>query len=377
MFHSIVQSNFLPFFGFAPHECVAPPFSNCISPNLVLENISIRRLLNTLQLLFFSPLRLLRRSITKLQFERVFSQTHLLRQVIRQPKMDKIHNLFYTEKEKIHVKPLKCVLLSTRLNGCHSELTLPIQPEQFEESAQVSSVTPEEKLVQRHTTRGVLETLWQHCRFHWQSWLCFNARYGGILAKRLFDIVVSLSLLILLTPLALAVVLAIHLESPGQVFFSQTRVGKHGRLFKMWKFRSMYIDAEERKATLLKYNHMPDGVLFKMKNDPRITRVGKFIRKFSIDEIPQFWNVLRGEMSVVGPRPSLPHEVAKYNAYQYQRLEVKPGITCIWQISGRSEIPFPQQVEMDLQYITTQSFFGDIVLVLKTIPAVLKNRGAY
>mgnify|MGYP003572113676 CR=1 FL=1 len=375
MFH-IAKSTSLPFFCFTPHWCVVPS-SNYISQNLVLENTGICRLLNTLRFIFLSPLWLLRRSITKLQFERVFSQTRLIRQVTKQPEMDNTHNWFYTENGKTHVKQLERVLLSTRLNDCHSELALPIQSDQFVESAQISNLRPEEKLIQRDTTRGVAETIWQRCRFHWQSWLCFNARYGGVLVKRFFDIVVSMSLLLLLTPLAFAVVLAIHLESPGQAFFYQTRVGKHGRLFKMWKFRSMYIDAEERKAALLKYNYMPDGVLFKMKNDPRITRVGKFIRKFSIDEIPQFWNVLRGEMSVVGPRPSLPHEVAKYNAYQYQRLEVKPGITCIWQVSGRSEIPFPQQVEMDLQYITTQSFFGDIVLLLKTIPAVLKSRGAY
>jgi len=127
----------------------------------------------------------------------------------------------------------------------------------------------------------------------------------------------------------------------------------------------------------MKYRDTQDDVLFKMRNDPRITRVGRLIRKTSIDEIPQFWNVLRGDMSLVGPRPPLQSEVAKYGAYERQRLKVKPGITCIWQVSGRSKIPFPQQVEMDLQYINTQSIFGDILLLLKTFSAVSKGNGAW
>jgi lipopolysaccharide/colanic/teichoic acid biosynthesis glycosyltransferase len=219
--------------------------------------------------------------------------------------------------------------------------------------------------------------LWQHGRFHLLRLLYFNTRHGVFLVKRLFDIVVSAIILILLAPFLLMIILLILLDSPGTIFFCQTRVGKQGKIFKMWKFRSMYLDAEQRKAALIKNNEMLDGVLFKIKNDPRMTRMGYFIRKFSIDEIPQFWNVLRSEMSIVGPRPPLPSEVAKYNAYQRQRLEVKPGLTCIWQVSGRSEIPFRQQVEMDLQYIATQSFFRDIRLLLKTVPAVLKCRGAF
>ncbi|MDM8560770.1 exopolysaccharide biosynthesis polyprenyl glycosylphosphotransferase [Candidatus Parabeggiatoa sp. HSG14] len=231
--------------------------------------------------------------------------------------------------------------------------------------------------MQHNTIRNIITTSLQYGRFHWQRLLYFNARYSGSFIKRLFDIVVSAIFLILFALFILIIALLIIIDSPGPIFFCQTRVGKRGQLFKMWKFRSMSIDAEQHKAVLMKNNEMSGGVLFKMKNDPRMTHMGIFIRKFSIDELPQFWNVLWGDMSLVGPRPPLPSEVAKYDAYQRQRLEVKPGITCIWQVSGRSEIPFQQQVEMDLQYINTQSFFGDIKLLLKTVPAVLKCRGAF
>ena len=211
-----------------------------------------------------------------------------------------------------------------------------------------------------------------------RDWTCSkNTLCGRLLAKRLFDIVVSATILLLLSPLLIIVALLIRLDSKGAIFFGQTRVGKRGQLFLMWKFRSMYIDAEQRKATLMKQNEMQGGVLFKMKKDPRVTRVGRFIRKFSIDELPQLWNVLKGDMSLVGPRPPLPSEVAEYTPYQYQRLEITPGITCIWQISGRSDIPFPQQVEMDIKYINNQTFIYDMIILLKTIPAVLKARGAY
>ncbi|MDY6993986.1 MAG: sugar transferase, partial [Pseudomonadota bacterium] len=147
--------------------------------------------------------------------------------------------------------------------------------------------------------------------------------------------------------------------------------------FKMYKFRSMYTDAEQRQVELMANNEMQDGVLFKMKHDPRITRSGRFLRKFSIDELPQLWNVLKGDMALVGPRPPLPSEVAHYTAYDYQRLTVTPGLTCLWQISGRSELSFAQQVELDLAYIARQSFWFDLVLLFKTLPAVLKAKGAY
>jgi len=200
---------------------------------------------------------------------------------------------------------------------------------------------------------------------------------GGLLIKRIFDIVMSAMLLICFSPLLLITSVLIYFESPGSVLFSQQRVGYRGTPFMIWKFRSMSIDAEQHLEALTKNNDMPDGVLFKIKHDPRITTVGQFIRKYSIDELPQLCNVLIGDMSLVGPRPALPSEVAQYTPYQSKRLAVIPGITGLWQISGRSEIPFPQQVELDLQYIAKQSFWFDLLILLKTIPAVLSGRGAY
>jgi exopolysaccharide biosynthesis polyprenyl glycosylphosphotransferase len=200
---------------------------------------------------------------------------------------------------------------------------------------------------------------------------------GAYLVKRLFDIAVSAVLLVLLFPLFAFVALAIRLGSPGPILFRQARVGRWGRLFTMWKFRSMYIDAEARKAALMTDNEMAGGVTFKMKNDPRVTRVGRFIRKTSIDELPQLWNVLRGDMSLVGPRPPVPAEVDQYSLSDRRRLEVIPGITCIWQISGRSEIPFEQQVELDVQYIESQSFWTDLKILVRTVPALLFGTGAY
>ena len=197
------------------------------------------------------------------------------------------------------------------------------------------------------------------------------------LVKRGLDISISGGALIALSPLLIITILAIKLESPGAAFFQQTRVGKNGKTFTMWKFRSMFIDAEARKAELERKNEMSGGVIFKMKNDPRITRIGRFIRKFSIDELPQIWNVLCGDMSIVGPRPALPSEVSQYSLLERQRLRLKPGITCIWQVSGRSDIPFKQQVELDRRYISQSSFFTDLILILKTIPAVITAKGSY
>ena len=183
--------------------------------------------------------------------------------------------------------------------------------------------------------------------------------------------------LVVLSPIFLLLALVIRLDSPGPVLFSQTRVGKNGVPFRCWKFRSMYTDAESRKAELAELNEMAGGVTFKMKRDPRITRVGRFIRKASIDELPQLWNVFAGDMSLVGPRPAVPAEVAQYSAHERRRLEVKPGITCIWQVSGRSDLPFDQQVELDIRYAEERSLRLDIELLLRTVPAVLFARGAY
>jgi exopolysaccharide biosynthesis polyprenyl glycosylphosphotransferase len=201
--------------------------------------------------------------------------------------------------------------------------------------------------------------------------------YNNSWLKRAFDVVISVIVLILISPLLLSVALLIYLDSPGPILFRQQRVGKKGRLFTFWKFRSMVVDAEQHRLALITSNEVPDGVLFKLKQDPRVTRVGKWIRRFSIDELPQLWNVLKGDMSLVGPRPALPEEVTQYTLYQYQRLAVTPGITCLWQISGRSNLGFLQQVELDLQYIVIQSFWYDLLILLKTIPAVLKGWGAY
>ena len=202
-------------------------------------------------------------------------------------------------------------------------------------------------------------------------------RSGYAFSKRVLDVLGSAIGILLLTPLFLIIALAIRLDSRGPVLFSQTRVGENGREFRCWKFRSMYVDAEERKAQLLASNEMQGGTTFKMRRDPRITGVGRFIRKASIDELPQLWNVFIGDMSLVGPRPPVPQEVATYDAISLQRLAVKPGITCIWQVTGRSDIPFQEQVQLDLRYIRERSLALDIKLLLATVPAVLLARGAY
>jgi len=214
-------------------------------------------------------------------------------------------------------------------------------------------------------------------RHRWKM-LAWNFTVGfSYFLKRTLDIVVSLVMLVLLAPLFLITALAIYLENPGPIFYTQVRVGKDGRHFDFYKFRSMVVEADKMKDTLMEDNESNDGILFKMKRDPRVTRVGRFIRKFSIDELPQLINVLKGDMSLVGPRPALPREVAEYTLDQRKRLHITPGITCIWQVSGRSDIPFSGQVQLDLDYIQSSSFFQDIIILLKTIPAVLTGKGAY
>lgn len=207
---------------------------------------------------------------------------------------------------------------------------------------------------------------------HYQS---VQAKPVELAFKRVFDIVSSGVALWVLAPMLLVVAALVKLTSKGPVLFRQTRVGLHGRPFKMLKFRTMVENAEELKAKLAQQNEM-DGPVFKMKKDPRITSIGRVLRKFSIDELPQLINVLRGDMSVVGPRPPVPNEVAKYEPWQRRRLSVRPGLTCIWQVSGRNEISFEQWMYMDLQYIDTWSFSKDIELILKTFPVVLTGKGA-
>jgi exopolysaccharide biosynthesis polyprenyl glycosylphosphotransferase len=206
------------------------------------------------------------------------------------------------------------------------------------------------------------------------SWTCVV--FGAEFIKRFIDVLISAMALVLLSPLFAFVALLIKLEDRGPVFFGQRRVGKWGREFKMFKFRSMSVDAEARFQTVLEQNSHASGVTFKLKNDPRITKIGKWLRKFSIDEFPQFYNVLIGDMSLVGPRPPVPREVAMYSPADRRRLEVTPGLTCFWQIGGRADIDFPEQVQLDVQYIESQSFWLDMKILLKTVPAVLLGRGA-
>jgi len=207
---------------------------------------------------------------------------------------------------------------------------------------------------------------------HYQS---VTSKPTQMALKRAFDIFSTGLALWVLAPFLLGVALMIKLTSRGPVFFRQVRVGLHGRPFRMLKFRTMVENAEALKAQLAQQNEM-DGPVFKMKKDPRITPIGKFLRKFSVDELPQLVNVLRGDMSVVGPRPPVPSEVAKYQVWQRRRLSVRPGLTCIWQVSGRNEISFEQWMYMDLEYIDNWSFGKDLGLVLKTFPVVLTGRGA-
>jgi lipopolysaccharide/colanic/teichoic acid biosynthesis glycosyltransferase len=197
------------------------------------------------------------------------------------------------------------------------------------------------------------------------------------LLKRVLDTAVSALALIVLLPLFILTAIAIWVENPGPVFYTQVRVGLNGKHFRFYKFRSMVMNADNIKKELAASNESSAGVIFKMKQDPRITKVGKIIRKFSIDELPQLINVLKGDMSLVGPRPPLPSEVAEYTLEERKRLHIIPGITCLWQVSGRSDIPFTDQVRLDMQYIQSASFLNDIILLLKTIPAVLTGRGAY
>ncbi len=194
--------------------------------------------------------------------------------------------------------------------------------------------------------------------------------------KRLFDIVLSVIAIIFLAPLFLVVAVAIKLDSKGGVLYTQPRVTKNGKVFKMYKFRSMCANADEYLKDLQHLNEK-DGPVFKIVNDPRVTRVGRFIRKTSIDELPQLFNILKGEMTIVGPRPPLVTEVEQYTPQQKQRLTVKTGLTCYWQISGRSELTFDEWVNLDIKYIQEQNLRTDLNIIVKTIPVVLMGRGAY
>lgn len=204
-----------------------------------------------------------------------------------------------------------------------------------------------------------------------------HRRYGYRFIKRVFDFVASLLGLIILSPLFLIIAIAIKLEDPkGSVFYSQTRLGRGETPFKMYKFRSMVSNADELLDQLLKNNEI-DGAMFKMQDDPRVTKIGKFIRKYSIDELPQLLNVLQGSMSLVGPRPPLPREVAEYTEYDKQRLAVKPGCTGLWQATVRNSVGFDEMVKLDLQYISKRSVAFDVYILFKTVVIMFKPNGAY
>ncbi len=195
--------------------------------------------------------------------------------------------------------------------------------------------------------------------------------------KRALDVTLVSLLLMVIWPVFALVAFLIWLDDPGPVFYSQTRIGKYGKTFPFPKFRSMVRDADKLKDKLLAKNEMTGGITFKMKRDPRIIPIGFVIRKYSLDELPQLWSILKGDLSLVGPRPPVPREVALYTAADRRRLEAVPGLTCIWQVSGRSEIPFPRQVELDVEYLESRSLSLDLRLLLATIPAVLTGKGAY
>lgn len=201
-----------------------------------------------------------------------------------------------------------------------------------------------------------------------ESWL-------PLMIKRALDVALSLTLAVLSLPVMLGIALLIKITQGGGVLYAQTRCGLNGRLFTLYKFRTMVEGAEEIQRELLHLNEM-DGPVFKLKQDPRVTRLGRFLRRFSLDELPQFWNVLRGDMSLVGPRPPIPDEVRRYQRWQRRRLSMKPGLTCLWQISGRNQLDFDRWIRLDLEYIDSWSPWLDMKILLKTVPAVLSGRGA-
>ena len=196
------------------------------------------------------------------------------------------------------------------------------------------------------------------------------------ICKRTIDIIGAGLGLILLSPIIAIVACAVKVTSKGPIFFSQKRVGKNGELFEMYKFRSMVVNAEELKENLEDQNEM-SGPMFKIKDDPRITKVGKFIRKTSIDELPQLWNILKGDMSLVGPRPSLPKEVEQFDNWMFKRLSVRPGLTCYWQVSGRNNIDFEDWMKLDISYVEDRNIWIDIKLIFKTIFVLFGDKNAH
>lgn len=202
-----------------------------------------------------------------------------------------------------------------------------------------------------------------------------SSRIGYRFIKRTIDIIFSILGLVLLSPLLIIIAIIIKIDSKGPIFFAQERVGYKGNHFKMYKFRSMVVNAEELKEKLQEKNEM-SGPMFKMKDDPRVTKIGKFIRKTSIDELPQLINVLLGQMSLVGPRPSLPKEVEKFETWMLERLNVKPGLTCYWQVSGRNDIDFEDWMKLDIKYVNERNLWIDIKLIFKTVFVLFGDKHA-
>ena len=232
------------------------------------------------------------------------------------------------------------------------------------------------RLVPGNVERGVLDGMQvEYFDDEFVITLFRERMIGQLFMKRVIDVVLSSILLLVLSPLFLVLAVWIKATSKGPVFFTQERVGLNKRTFRMYKFRSMLDEAEKMRESIEHLNEL-DGPAFKIQNDPRITRIGKFLRRTSLDELPQLFNVLRGEMSLVGPRPPLREEVERYEWMFRKRLSVKPGITCIWQISGRSDVSFARWMRMDQDYVENWSLWLDFRILLKTIPAVLSSRGA-
>jgi lipopolysaccharide/colanic/teichoic acid biosynthesis glycosyltransferase len=231
------------------------------------------------------------------------------------------------------------------------------------------------RLAQNPVGRWWLNVTVRWARTRWK----FSAASSRVI-KRILDVTIATTVLLLLSPLVVLIAILVKSDG-GPALFCQRRVGYAGREFGMLKFRSMVVDAERRLAEVMALNEKASGITFKAKNDPRITKIGRFLRKSSLDELPQLWNVLRGEMSLVGPRPALPREVAQYSLSDRRRLFAKPGLTCLWQvgernggvleIGNRNAIDFPEQVQLDVRYIEEQSFWRDLRVLIKTIPAVL------
>lgn len=246
------------------------------------------------------------------------------------------------------------------------------------EDVPTSSRGTDSSLINRfETLSNPQRKLMAEMNLHLRRAMWWGARNGTLKIKRLVDVAGATTGIIVLSPVLLSVMAAIKIEDGGSIIYTSKRVGRHGNEFDFYKFRSMVENAEKIKDELLNQNESEAGVIFKMKNDPRITKVGRILRRTSLDELPQLFNVLRGDMSLVGPRPPLPREVEQYRVGDRYRLEVIPGLTCLWQVSGRSELDFHQQVELDRAYIHEQTLLNDIILILRTIPAVLGGQGSY